>query len=335
MDGKTPQTAPAEDLLASLGEYLKPELSRVDEILLGVLTNTPDALMREVGQFVFAGRGKKLRPSLTLLSAQVYGRNGAKPPIEAAAAMEAVHIATLIHDDVIDKAKVRRRQPSVNAQWGDDVAILMADYLYASAFELTLNHLNPELLRLLCQVTRRMCEGEMFQIEKRGKMIGVEDYYKLITAKTAVLFSACTGIGAMAAGAEAATVERLTNFGRDFGMAFQITDDTLDYNADGRVLGKNAGGDFAAGKQTLPFILARDAADDGDRRLLEGLLAEGADFEGVTRLLAKYSSIERALETAHEYGTQCAGRLEGLTARPGAGAELIAALPGYVTQRSY
>src|SRR4029453_17219129 len=124
---------------------------------------------------------------ITLLCARAFALNGVPAPVEVAAAMEAVHVATLLHDDVIDKAPLRRGQPSVNARWGDDVAILMADYLYSSAFELALQHLEPEPLRLITQVTRRMCEGEVFQIERRGSWLEPDDYLQIISAKTAFL----------------------------------------------------------------------------------------------------------------------------------------------------
>ena len=153
-------------------------------------------LLREVASYMNFAGGKMLRPRLLILVGRSVGTVDERM-LRVAASVELIHLATLLHDDVIDKSNVRRGRPSVNAKYGDDVAILMADLLFSNAFDLALSVIDPEVLRLLCRVTRLMCEGEMFQIEKRDAILTEKDYLYIIEAKTAALFSAISAIGAL------------------------------------------------------------------------------------------------------------------------------------------
>ena len=323
--------------IAEIGQFLQPELSQVSAILAGIL-ESESTLIREVGRYIGLAGGKKLRPMITLLFARAFGPGGTASPVEVAAALEAVHVATLLHDDVIDKAPLRRGQASVNARWGDDVAILMADYLYSAAFDLALQFMETEGLRLITQVTRRMCEGEMFQIERRGSWLKPEDYMQIISAKTAYLFSGCASLGCMAAGLTDGAASRGAAFGLNFGLAFQITDDTLDYTGEDQELGKRAGADLDGGKQTLPLILALEKAVPDDacrlRAAFGGVSAcEERDGDVVRELIRKYGAVPKALDLARQYALQASGDLAALSVRDEVAFELLSALPAYVISR--
>lgn len=284
-----------------IGEYLAGDLARVRHFMDEVYTPQGD-LMREVARYVHDGRGKMLRPSMVCLFARAHGIDPASDRhTKLAAAMEIFHVATLLHDDVIDHSPTRRGRQTVNAKWGNDVAILFADYLYASCFDLALGSLDPEVMRILTRTTQRMTEGEMFQIEKRGKWLTVEDYLRIISLKTGHLYAACTGLGSLIGGASRERVLRMTDFGLSYGIAFQITDDTLDFEATGDAWGKPVGGDIAEGKQTLPLLHALHSANEEDRRVLEHTLSNGRDFQTILGYVRKYSGIEVALARAAEH----------------------------------
>ncbi|MEN6627322.1 MAG: polyprenyl synthetase family protein [Candidatus Sumerlaeia bacterium] len=322
----------ATDVLGRIAKYLDQDVCQV-KALLHDLIHTDSKLIEDVGEYLNLASGKMLRPKLLLLIARAFGGPGRSAPIGIAAAMEAIHVATLLHDDVIDGGNVRRGQQSVNARWGSDVAILMADYLYAASFELAISKLDPRPLQLICEVTRRMCEGEIYQIERRRQWLTHEDYLYIITCKTARLFSACAALGATHAGLGEEAVTQVTGFGLNFGMAFQITDDTLDYTAREGQLGKPAGLDLASGKQTLPLILAmRDASPEDLARIRE-LLDGGKDPRQIREFIDRYHAIDNAIAQAGEYAAGAAAHLEGIPVRDPEAFGHLQALTRYVVRR--
>ncbi len=327
------QPAHSDDTIAEIGHYLAEDLGQV-ELILRSMVESESRLIREVGDYICLANGKKLRPMLTLLTSRAFG-SAVTSPVEVAAAVEAVHVATLLHDDVIDKARLRRGKSSVNARWGDDVAILMADFLYAGSFELALHHLDPEPLKLICEVTRRMCEGEMFQIENRGKWMTPDDYLHLISCKTAYLFSASAAMGGLTGGLSVEDIARISSFGLDFGLAFQVTDDTLDFTADHNQWGKSVGIDLMSGRQNLPIILTLRDASVEDRKILEDILSGGSQFDLLNEMIHNYNAIENSLEVARNYMSQCLASLEGLDVHDTAAWEFLHALPDYVLGRQY
>lgn len=319
-------------LVDELSTHLAPELAAVDAHIGSILESDTD-LVREVGAYVRGTSGKRLRPIITLLSARACGHPAGHPDApKVAAALELVHTATLLHDDVIDKAPLRRGRPTVNAKWGDDVAILIADYLYSNAFGLAMQSLPPQVLSLVCQVTARMCEGELFQIEKRDTRLTREDYLRIVRGKTAFLFSACAGLGAVLAGAGDDRTEAMTRFGLGFGVAFQISDDSLDMVAPDEDLGKLHGTDIRNGKQTLPLILAYGAAPPADRAALWSAW-EAADADRVFALVATHRGVDRALGEARDIVAEAKAKLAGLPEGPDA--RYLARLADYVVNRNY
>lgn len=321
------------DVVKKITNYLADDLAEVGRILRETIA-TDSEIIQEVGDYLAITPGKKLRPMLTLLVSKAIAPD--RPaPLELAASLELIHAATLIHDDVIDEAETRRGKPSVNAKWGDDVAILMADFLYAGSFNLALSTVEPTVLRSICQVSQRMCEGEMLQIKLRNKTYTTEEYLEIVGRKTASLFSACTALGAHISGADIETVDAARSFGYDFGIAFQITDDILDFTADPDQFGKEIGMDLLGGKQTLPFLLALDGATPQDRSHLERWLTNGRNIDGVLETVERYDGIQRSIEIAREYADRAQQALDRLPVRDTESYDCLASLSPYVLSRTY
>lgn len=318
-------------LIDEIGDYLAEDLSAVERHLDTVLDSETE-LVREVGNYVRASHGKRLRPMLVLLSSRACGYSGEEPP-KVAAALELIHTATLLHDDVIDKAPIRRGKATVNTRWGDDVAILIADYLFSHAFNLAMQALNPVVLSTITQVTGRMCEGEMFQIQKREQLLSREDYLHIVRSKTAFLFSACTGLGSVLAQSSENQTLEMTKFGLNFGIAFQITDDALDFAAQDEQLGKELWTDIRNGKQTLPLIHAFASATDEDRKALWSCWSNGRDRSTIVEQVQKYRGVEAALDQAREFANKAKRHLALLPS--GKAAEYCAQLSDYVVDRTY
>ena len=321
-------------ILEKAFEYLRADLDRV-EAAIATQLRFSKPLMGEVGRYLADSKGKRLRPMLALLAARMFGvREFADSHTRVAGALEMVHLATLLHDDVIDKATTRRGKPSVNAKWGDDVAILMADHLFSAAFPLILDEAGRPAVRALTEATCLMCEGEMFQIEKRDQLLTVEDYLFIIRCKTARLFGACAEIGAFLAGATDGPASAMREFGLNFGMAFQITDDLLDYTARGAKWGKQVGTDISNGKQTLPFIHAVSVATPGDRAFLLSSLNNGSgNLPKILDRIAHYGAIGHSHAMARRYTEQALASLNGL---PGDEARAhLERLATYIANREY
>ncbi len=318
------------NLILQISEYLADDLRKVDEHINSIL-ESDTALVREVGQYVRSTQGKRLRPILAILASRAFGYKG-EDHTKVAAALELVHSATLLHDDVIDKAPLRRGKPTVNARWGDDVAILIADYLFSHAFNFALNtSMSPRVLSLICQVTARMCEGEMFQIEKRDEMLTREDYLRIVRGKTAYLFSACTALGTLLAQAPDQEAMLMASYGLNFGIAFQITDDTMDMVAADSEIGKPAWADIRNGKQTLPLIYTWEVAEPSDREDLVHCWRNGRDPETILNYIRKYRGIEFALEQARRYAESAREQLADLPSNPAI--SMLRDLTAYVVAR--
>src|SRR5499427_6351203 len=210
-----------------------------------------------IGNYLRSSGGKRVRPALTILSNYAVGGDGGRyNSIRMATVMEFLHTATLVHDDIIDNAETRRNRPTINAQYGNQTAVLMGDWLYMSAFETSLAERSLPILDILTAVTRRMTEGELLQLTLLGRTdISEEQYFDVIARKTAYLFSACCEIGALLGGADPRTQNMLRDYGMNLGIAFQLIDDLLDFTSSEHVLGKPAGADLLEGKISLPLIL--------------------------------------------------------------------------------
>ena len=249
--------------------------------------------------------GKRLRPALLLLASGACGYTG-DAAIRLGAVVEIIHTATLVHDDVIDKADVRRGKPSINLRWGNQTSVLAGDWLYMQAFNLALRERNFYVLDLLIELTQMMVEGELMQLEWLGRLDVTEDeHLSLIHRKTAYLFSVCARLGAVLAGADSKDEQRLGDYGWNLGIAFQLVDDLLDFTASERVLGKPVGNDLREGKITLPMILALKQCTPSERETVQRVVTDqaydAAPFRSILDLLHKYGTIERVRVRALDY----------------------------------
>ncbi len=261
----------------------------------------------EIAEYLREGGGKRIRPTLLLLSAHTLGYSG-PAAIRLGAVVEMVHTATLVHDDIIDGADVRRGRPSTNTTWGNEKCVLAGDWLYMQAFRVALKEKNLRILDLLIELTQQMVEGELLQIQKQGRAVSEAEYYDLIYRKTACLFSVSMRLGAVLASASEAQEASLAAYGRAVGLAFQIVDDVLDLTASEEVLGKPVASDLREGKATLAVIHSIDHGTAADRKAIQRVL-DDRSFENVSReriqqILARNGSIEYAMSVADRYAEQ-------------------------------
>ncbi len=294
---------------------IQEDLERVEEEVRTDSISSVEAITA-IGQYLQASGGKRLRPALLLLCSRACG---ARPQlaIRLAAVVELIHTATLIHDDVIDSAQTRRGRPSTNSRWGNQISVLAGDWLYMQAFSLSLEQRNFHILEVLTSLTRMMVEGELLQLEYLGKIgLTEEDYYDLVNRKTACLFSACGRLGAVAAGADAATEDRLGDYAWNLGMAFQLVDDILDFTSSAKKLGKPVGSDLREGKVTLPLILALEGSAEEERSQVARVLEEPSDgsapLEAILRMLARRRGVEQARQRAQAFAEKARQRIAGL-----------------------
>lgn len=276
---------------------------RVVEKELQSIVKTPDSLLTETSAHLLNAGGKRLRPAFALLAGKVYHYN-LQQLLPLAVALELIHMATLVHDDVVDSSYTRRGIPTVKASWGDRISIYSGDYLFAQSLVLIARCNNAEIARILADVSVKMCEGEIQQLMTSFDAAqGVKDYFFRIKRKTALLISASCELGAVACDAPQQYVRALSRYGYYLGMAFQITDDILDLTADQKELGKPIGSDLRQGIITLPVIYALHKAA-GAKRLAE-IIAIKAKKEGevleAVKIIRDCGAIEYSFEVSNRY----------------------------------
>jgi octaprenyl-diphosphate synthase len=267
----------------------------------------------EIGDYLRQGGGKRLRPALLLLAAKLLGYTGTGA-VRLGAVVEIIHTATLVHDDIIDEAEIRRGRPSPNTIWGNPKCVLAGDWLYMQAFQISLEERNLHVLDLLTDLTKQMVEGELLQIEKLGSLITRDSHLDLIYRKTACLFAVCMQLGGVLAGANQEQQLLLREYGRAVGMAFQITDDVLDLTASEMILGKPVASDLREGKATLAVIHALEHCSAEERAQIQAVLEQRA-FNGVTHqdilnILGRYESISAANHEAAMFAQYAVAQLQ-------------------------
>lgn len=262
-------------------------------------------LIAQVGNHLLLSGGKRLRPLLVILSSRLCKYQG-EIDTGLAAIVEFIHTASLLHDDVLDEAEIRRGKPVANSIWGDDASILVGDYLYSKALKLAVGLKNQRIMDVLSEATTTMSEGQILELLKvNNPDITEGEYLKMVEAKTAVLISACCRVGAIISREKREAEEALASYGLNLGMAFQLADDVLDYSADEMKLGKTLGKDLDEGKITLPLIhlLKRGKLKEveGVKEIIraDGIKAE--DLEFILVLMNKYDSLQYCLNRAKEY----------------------------------
>lgn len=289
-----------------------------------------------LGEYLRASGGKRVRPALSILSNYAVGGDGSRyNSIRMATVMEFLHTATLVHDDIIDKADTRRKRPTVNALYGNETAVLMGDWLYMSAFETSLAERSLPILDILTSVTRKMTEGELLQLTLLGQAgISEAQYFDVLKRKTAYLFSASCEIGAILGGANEKQQMALRNYGLSLGTAFQLIDDLLDFTANDERLGKAAGVDLLGGKVTLPLICMRDT-DPTTLELVQTVLRDGKYAGPVQQELReamlRTGALEQTRKRADEYAESACAALENLPESDYS--ESLRALPSYILER--
>jgi octaprenyl-diphosphate synthase len=289
-----------------------------------------------LGEYLRASGGKRVRPALTILSNYAAGGDGARyNSIRMATVMEFLHTATLVHDDIIDKADTRRNRPTVNALYGNETAVLMGDWLYMSAFETSLAERSLPILDILTSVTRKMTEGELLQLTLLGHAdISEGQYLDVLKRKTAYLFSASCEIGAILGGASEKQQTALREYGLNLGTAFQLIDDLLDFTSSDAALGKAAGADLLGGKVTLPLIYLM-AADSSVFPMVQRVLLDGSyetvSQEELREALDRTGALEQARVMADQYAENARSVLDDLT--DSEYLDSLRALPTYVLKR--
>jgi len=298
-------------------------------------SDTAFPAVSEIAAYLLGGGGKRLRPALLLLSANYAGRKD-RSAIRLAAVVELLHSATLIHDDVIDSAGTRRGRPSANARWGNHRSVLTGDWLYMQSFQMALEERNFRILDVLIDLTQKMVEGELIQLEKIGRIdVTEEDALRLATYKTACLFSGCARLGAVLGRLEGEEEEALAEYGRYAGLAFQLVDDLLDFTASAQQLGKPVLSDLKEGKVTLPLIYAMENGHREARELVARVLAE-KEFhsvrpETIVSLVHDSGALDRARCLAQEYAQRAKSCLNGH--RDSEYARALATLPDFILDR--
>ena len=311
-------------------------IDKINLELHDVLTSK-EPLAKEMGCYALLGRGKRLRPLLFVLCAELCGYKG-EDTYRLSTLFEYVHAASLLHDDVLDNAEVRRRRPSVNHLWGNHAAVIAGDFLYCTASSISLRANNMDFFRILAETTTRMTEGQILEMTNTGNLsLSREDYFKIITFKTAELISAACASPALLAGVDSDTVEALVKFGINMGIAFQLIDDLLDYTSSELVFGKPVGKDLREGKVTLPLIYTLEKSRDDEKAMIIKSFgqrsSEKPDYEYVIDLVRRCGSLDRVYSEAGEYSRRAAGCLEMFRACPAR--ESLLEINEYIIERSY
>ena len=295
---------------------IAPELSLVEQEFERQARSNVQVIAMLGNRLQLSG-GKRLRPALTIFANRAVGGDASRHNvIRMATVMEFLHTATLVHDDIIDNATMRRNQPSINGKFGNNIAVLMGDWLYMSAFETSLAERSLPILTILTKVTRKMVEGELMQLETKGRSDVTEDlYFEILQRKTAYLCSACCEIGAILGDADASRQQALEQYGMNLGITFQLIDDLLDFTSSDEVLGKATGADLLEGVLTLPLIYLLER-EPSMRGALETVMRDRS-FKEIPRetllhMLNKSQSLERAFERARRFASAAGKELEAL-----------------------
>ena len=315
-------------------ELLRDDLAAIErEFGRGTVSSV--RAITDIGEHLRAGGGKRIRPALLLLSSKLFPHDE-RSAVRLGGVVEVIHTATLVHDDIIDEAPTRRGRPAANTQWGNAKCVLAGDWLYMQAFKIAVQERNFKILDVLIDLTQQMVEGELLQMEKLGKCITLDEHFDLIFRKTACLFSVSMRLGAILGKATEDQEQRLGEYGRNLGLAFQIVDDVLDLTASEEVLGKPVASDLREGKVTMAVIHALNQCAPAERQLVEAVLEERAFMsvrhEQILAMLTRCGSIHYAYDEAAKYAA--AARNAICTFPDSEIKRALLAIPEFVVERS-
>jgi octaprenyl-diphosphate synthase len=318
-----------------LAQWLKGDMDRVDALIRERMTSENAPRIPEVTAHLIEAGGKRLRPLLTLAAARLCGYEGTAHHA-LAAAVEFIHTATLLHDDVVDESRQRRGKPTANLLWDNKSSVLVGDYLFARSFQLMVESGSLRVLAILSNASATITEGEVLQLTAAQNLATTEaTYMKVVRGKTAALFSAATEVGGVIAGVPEPQVRALHDYGDALGICFQIVDDYLDYAGLIEAMGKNTGDDFRERKLTLPVIRAVAAADAGEADFWERVIAQGrqgpGDLEQAVEILVRHGTLESTRATALDWSARARAALADLPEHPLR--EMLADLSDYVVAR--
>jgi len=291
--------------------------------------------IHDAGEYIFAGGGKRVRPAMLLLSADLLGRDGDEE-VTYGAVVELIHTATLVHDDIIDHSSLRRGQTTPNRLWGNSRTVLLGDWLYTTAMKLALSHNSLEVIRCLVAATLRMTEGELLTLERLGSLdLSVDEYFSIIDRKTAELFGAACYVPSLIEPVQPEAGESLRNYGKALGLCYQLTDDLLDFTAQQADLGKPVLSDLKEGKLTLPLILLLPRVGESQRALI-GSVLEDRGFDRVTpeqilELVESEGTVGEVQEMARSYAEEASSHLSVFPF--GVAREALDFAPDYVLNR--
>ena len=295
------------DAVRNLSNLCKEDLNSINTLILEKLDSSVP-LIQEIGKYLILSGGKRLRPLLTTTCYNILNNqstNGVNH-VGLAAAVEFIHAATLLHDDVVDLSKDRRGNLTANEVWGNKTSVLVGDFLFSRSFQLMTKYGNMETLKILSDTSVVISEGEVLEISNDKNLeMNQDTYFQVINGKTASLFSAACQVGGISGGAKDNEHQALKSFGTNFGMAFQLIDDAIDYSSNSKTMGKNIGDDFKEGKITLPIILAYGRSDNEEKKFLQNVISNPKEdqnnFKLTKELLIKYKCIEDTLIRANHF----------------------------------
>ncbi len=321
--------------LSELYSEIQADLDRV-EIRLAELNRSDNPLIEEINAYLFVRGGKRLRPALLTLCARLHG-DGGPDTVFWSALIEIIHTASLIHDDIIDNADLRRGRETVHARWGANITVLLGDHLYIHAINQALRTRRWEIIETLANASGAMIEGELLECAVSGDTgLGEDRYFEILSKKTASLFSAACRIGGMLGGANASVVDRLAEFGRKIGLAFQVIDDVLDFNGRASDLGKPVLADLREGRITLPLIYTLRRLPESDRADLRARIdARNRDPEAILQIQAAVftsEAIPEVLRKAEELIAEAKALLAEIPRSPAVLS--LARLADFILERS-
>ena len=295
------------EVVKNLSNLCKEDLNSINTLILEKLDSSVP-LIQEIGKYLILSGGKRLRPLLTTSCFHILNNQSLKNVnhIGLAAAVEFIHAATLLHDDVVDLSKDRRGNLTANEVWGNKTSVLVGDFLFSRSFQLMTKYGNMETLKILSDTSVVISEGEVLEISNDKNLeMNQDTYFQVINGKTASLFSAACQVGGISGGAKDNEHQALKSFGTNFGMAFQLIDDAIDYSSNSKTMGKNIGDDFKEGKITLPIILAYGRSNNEEKKFLQNVISNPKEdqnnFKLTKELLIKYKCIEDTLIRANHF----------------------------------
>jgi octaprenyl-diphosphate synthase len=300
--------------LEKLNQLIAADMAAVDQVIRSRLQSDV-ALVSQVGEYIIASGGKRLRPALVVLSARTFGYQG-KLHFDLAAVVEFIHTATLLHDDVVDESELRRGRETANALFGNAASVLVGDFLYSRAFQMMVEAGDMRVMQTLADATNLIAEGEVLQLLNCNDAdVDAENYLRVIHRKTAKLFEAAMRLGAIIAKQDTAAEEAAARYGMHLGTAFQLVDDVLDYSGNAEEIGKNLGDDLAEGKPTLPLIYAMQHGTPAQAQVIREAIEQGDinRFEEVLRIVQQTGALDYTRQQAQLEADKAIAELSAIT----------------------